>query len=65
MNNRDIPRIYLMKRIDISDIESKDLVASPDFCDICVMYIERTLERKRKLLYRVNSFSKHLTQIRV
>ena len=54
-----------MKRIDISDIESKDLVASPDFCDICVMYIERTLERKRKLLYRVNSFSNHLAQIRV
>ena len=65
MNNRTIPRLYLVKRIDISDIESKDLVASPDYCDICIMYIERILERKRKLLYRVNSFAKHLTQLRV
>ena len=55
MNNREIPRLFISKRIDITDLESKDSIASPDYCDVCIMYIMRILERKRKLVFRVNS----------
>ena len=55
MNNRDIPRLYLTKRIDINDLTSKDMIASPDYCDICIVYIQRILEKKRKLMYKLNS----------
>ena len=59
MNSREIPRLYLAKKIDISDIESVDYIASPDYCDICIVYIQRLLEKKRKLIYKVNSNKNH------
>lgn len=55
MNNREIPRLYLIKRIDINDLTSKDMIASPDYCDVCIVYIQRFLEKKRKLMYKLNS----------
>jgi len=54
MNNKLIPRILVTKRIDIDDLTSKDFIASPDYCDLCITQIIRFLERKSKLSFSVN-----------
>ena len=54
MNSRDIPRIYVSKKIDLSDIESKEYIASPDLCEVCVIPVIRMLERRNKLRFSVN-----------
>lgn len=55
MNNQEIPRLFITKKIAISDLEFKDSIASPDYCDVCIVYIQRLLEKKRKLIFQVNS----------
>lgn len=55
MNHREIPRLSISKRIDIDDLTSKDFVASPDYCDVCIQYIIRFLQKKRHLHFRINS----------
>jgi hypothetical protein len=54
MNSREIPRLHIVKKIDLSDLESQDMVCSPDYCDVCIMYIMRILERKRKLIFKLS-----------
>lgn len=54
MNSRTIPRIYISKKIDLDDLTSKDFIASPDFCDLCITQIIRFIERRNKLKYSVN-----------
>lgn len=54
MNAREIPRLYISKKIDIDDLTSKDFIASPDFCSLCMMQIIRFIERKKKLSFSVN-----------
>ena len=36
MNAKEIPRIILVKRIDIDDIHSKEVFIKPDFCASCM-----------------------------
>lgn len=54
MNAREISRIYVSKKVDLSDLESKDFIASPDFCELCITQIIRFIERKNKLTFSVN-----------
>lgn len=54
MNNKLIPRVLITKRINLDDLTSKDFIASPDYCDLCITQIIRFLERKGKLFFSVN-----------
>lgn len=54
MNLRDIPRLSISKRIDIDDLTSKDAIAMPDYCDGCIQYIIRFLQKKRPLKFTIN-----------
>lgn len=53
LNNRQVPRIMVIKKINLSDIESKDFVAEPDYCDICILVIMKMLQRKNTLRFKL------------
>lgn len=63
LNHREIPRLFIIKKVDIDDLTSKDFIASPDYCDICILYIQRILEKKRKLIFKMQYIAKPLSQI--
>ena len=60
MNNKEIPRIIVKKKIDISDLVSKDVYANPDYCDLCIRIILRLLQKKTSLSFRTNYTDKIL-----
>ena len=56
MNLTEIPRINIIKRIELDDLTYKDSIASPDYCDVCIEYIIRWLGKKQPLKFNVNPF---------
>ena len=52
MNHREIPRIFIRKRIDLNENQSIDLEADRDYCKNCVNHFISEFERKRKLVYK-------------
>jgi hypothetical protein len=54
MNKTQIPKIFVMKTMPVSDLKFIDMIASPDFCDLCILPIIRFLEKKHPLRYSVN-----------
>ena len=56
MNNKEIPRLIITKKVDIDDLTSKDFIASPDYCGICMMYIIRWLGKKSPIHFSFNPY---------
>ena len=54
MNKVEIPRIFVMKTMPVSDLKFIDIIASPDLCDLCVIPHIRFLESKHPLRFSVN-----------
>lgn len=53
LNAREIPRINIIKRIDISELESKEYMASPDFCKNCTNMFLDKFEKQYKLRFKI------------
>lgn len=57
MNLKEIPRVIIIKKVDLDELNSKDYVAEPDFCDVCIIKIIRTMEVRRKLTFKYNKYN--------
>lgn len=56
-NAVEIPRLYISKKVNIDDLTAKDYIASPDYCDVCISYIIRLLEKRRKLNFKYSNYN--------
>lgn len=56
LNSRKIPRLYISKRIDVTELKSVEYVANPDYCFNCMNSIFTFLERKHRLRFSVKKF---------
>ena len=56
LNARDIPRISISKRVDISELKSIEYIANPDYCINCFNSILTLLQRKHRLRFAVRKF---------
>lgn len=56
LNARKIPRLSIIKRVDISELKSVEYVSNPDYCFNCMNSIINRLENSNKLRWHIRKF---------